>query len=238
MRTPSKNKLTTQEHIRTVTPDIAIFDVDGTLFAFNTEKKGMLFLYHQKLMPLSYLVDIMLRNLISKTFVRKKILKQGLWFLKGKSKKELEQLAKHYYATTLKHKIAPRMREEITKHAAKGNRIIILSASPQILLEELGREIKATAVLGSILEEQDGRMTGNIISWNYGEEKMRRLLRLLQEWNVNRATTKLWYYADSLDDLPVLTFVDYPIAVNPEKKLLAIAKKNQWQIITFPKVED
>ena len=42
-------------------------------------------------------------------------------------------------------------------------------------------------------------------------------------------------YADSASDLPMLEAVGFPVAVNPETKLAAIARKRGWHVEHWPK---
>jgi len=42
-------------------------------------------------------------------------------------------------------------------------------------------------------------------------------------------------YADSASDLPMLEAVGHPVAVNPETKLAAIARKRGWHVEDWPK---
>ncbi len=44
-----------------------------------------------------------------------------------------------------------------------------------------------------------------------------------------------WGYADSYYDLPFLTALGHPVAVNPDRRLRAAAHNRQWPIIRFTK---
>ena len=44
-----------------------------------------------------------------------------------------------------------------------------------------------------------------------------------------------WGYADSYYDLPFLTALGHPVAVNPDKRLRATAMSRQWPIIQLEK---
>ncbi len=47
-----------------------------------------------------------------------------------------------------------------------------------------------------------------------------------------------WGYADSHYDLPFLTALGHPVAVNPDKRLHATAMSRQWPIIYLEKNRD
>jgi phosphoserine phosphatase len=42
-------------------------------------------------------------------------------------------------------------------------------------------------------------------------------------------------YADSASDLPMLEAAGHPVAVNPETKLAAIARKRGWHVEHWPR---
>jgi alcohol-forming fatty acyl-CoA reductase len=47
--------------------------------------------------------------------------------------------------------------------------------------------------------------------------------------------TECVVYADSTSDLPMLEAAGYPVAVNPETKLAAIARKRGWHVEHWPR---
>ena len=40
-----------------------------------------------------------------------------------------------------------------------------------------------------------------------------------------------WFYSDSHNDLPLLSIVDHPVAVNPDDILRREAQQRGWQIL-------
>ncbi len=41
---------------------------------------------------------------------------------------------------------------------------------------------------------------------------------------------KVTFFSDSITDLPLLSKVDVPIAVNPDRRLLRAARARGWQV--------
>ena len=60
-------------------------------------------------------------------------------------------------------------------------------------------------------------------------------MRRLEEWLAARggwpAVSESWFYSDSANDLPLLDRVDHPVAVDPDARLLAIAKERDWPLL-------
>ena len=40
-----------------------------------------------------------------------------------------------------------------------------------------------------------------------------------------------FFYSDSINDLPLLSAVGYPIAINPDEKLMSVSKLKGWRIL-------
>jgi len=58
---------------------------------------------------------------------------------------------------------------------------------------------------------------------------------LLKEWlkGSNETMQNSWFYSDSHNDLPLLTLVDNPVAVDPDEQLHQFAKEANWPVISL-----
>jgi phosphoserine phosphatase len=50
------------------------------------------------------------------------------------------------------------------------------------------------------------------------------------EWNRVEQT---WFYSDSLNDLPLLSLVSHPVAVDPDETLKEHAIMHDWRVISL-----
>jgi len=58
----------------------------------------------------------------------------------------------------------------------------------------------------------------------------------LEAWLAERGTTlaafpKSWFYSDSRNDIPLLSRVTHPVAVNPDPTLAALARERRWPVL-------
>ena len=85
-------------------------------------------------------------------------------------------------------------------------------------------------ILATEPEQIDGQYTGSITDTPcFKEGKVVRLNRWLAE---NRETLEgSYFYSDSINDLPLLEGVSFPVAVNPDERLTAVAKEQGWPIL-------
>jgi phosphoserine phosphatase len=79
------------------------------------------------------------------------------------------------------------------------------------------------------MEVVNGSLTGRPVGrLCYGKEKKTRLIEYCEK--NNNTFEESWYYADSISDYPVLSIVDHPVCINPDKKLKKKAMANKWKI--------
>ncbi|MEX1044095.1 MAG: HAD-IB family hydrolase [Acidimicrobiia bacterium] len=120
----------------------------------------------------------------------------------------------------------------IDDHHRHGRPVIIISSSPVEIVEPLGRFLGADEVIGTVSAVDDqGRYTGALEFYAYGEGKATAIRRIAEEREFDLAAS--FAYSDSVTDLPMLEIVGYPVAVNPDKELKAIAIERGWSILEF-----
>ena len=116
----------------------------------------------------------------------------------------------------------------IEQHLRAGDRVILVSASPQDLVGGVAARLGAEAGLGTQVEIRDGRVTGRLDgTFCYGQGKLVNLGRLAGDFDLARATG----YADSWSDLPLLEAAGQAVAVNPDRRLDAVARQRHWPVI-------
>lgn len=108
------------------------------------------------------------------------------------------------YARRLEHELRHDVLARARWHERAGHEVIVVSASPERYLIPLAERLGFTAVLGTRLEERDGRLTGRLVGANVrGPEKVRRLA----EWLVGDDVF-VWAYGDSAGDAELLAGAD------------------------------
>jgi HAD superfamily hydrolase (TIGR01490 family) len=111
-----------------------------------------------------------------------------------------------------------------------GHRIVLLSGSPDFLLVRLGKMLEADDVIGNRLQWKDGRATGKLVPPIVaGPEKARIIKDHAKQWGFE--LDECAAYSDSLSDIPMLSVVGRPAAVNPDFRLRALAKAHRWPVL-------
>jgi len=126
--------------------------------------------------------------------------------------------------------ITPEARALVEKHRARGDTLLIITATNSFVTAPIAREFGVPHLIATEPEERDGRYTGKVAGTpSYREGKVARL----QEWLAEHGKTLAgsWFYSDSHNDLPLLSIVDHPVAVNPDDILQREAQKRGWPVL-------
>jgi HAD superfamily hydrolase (TIGR01490 family) len=121
--------------------------------------------------------------------------------------------------------------ELIAEHRANGDEVIVLSASGLEVVEPIAALVGADRCLATRMSVEDGRYTGVIDYYCYGEEKAQAARKIAVERGYRLEDCRA--YSDSITDLPLLEAVGHPTVVNPDKGLRREALQRGWPILTF-----
>jgi HAD superfamily hydrolase (TIGR01490 family) len=119
----------------------------------------------------------------------------------------------------------------IEAHRAAGREIVIVSSSGAEMVEPIGEMLGVHRVVATRMVTVDGRYTGEIDFYAYGENKAAAMREVAAEkgWDL----ADCWAYSDSVTDLPMLEAVGHPTAVNPDRGLRKIAAERGWPVLEF-----
>ena len=113
-------------------------------------------------------------------------------------------------------------------HQLAGDFCVVLSASPQELVDAVAQALGAQRAIGTRVEVDGGRYTGRLDgAFCYGVGKLTRLHDELGEVDLGAAHA----YSDSASDIPLLAACGRPVAVNPDRRLRTAARANGWPVI-------
>lgn len=121
-----------------------------------------------------------------------------------------ESFARHH----LRHRLRPEVRDRLDWHRHRGDRVVIVSASPELYVSHAAAALGVEGVIATRLAVHAGVLTGRYDGSNCrGEEKLRRLRLWTEE--TGGLPPRLWAYGNSRGDLRMLEAAD--IGVNAGK---------------------
>ncbi len=119
----------------------------------------------------------------------------------------------------------------LAAHRDAGRDVIIVSTAGQEMVAPIGAMLGATTTIATQLRRADGRYTGEVDFYAYGEAKAVRIRQLATERGYELASC--YAYSDSHTDLPMLEAVGHPHAVNPDRELRRVAVSRGWPVLAF-----
>ena len=152
---------------------------------------------------------------------------------KGWDVAKVSEIVEH----TLHELIDPVVYEEavtlIRRHQANGRDVIIVSASGAELVGPIARLLGAEHWIASQMQVEDGRYTGEITFYAYGQAKADAIAALAEQRGYD--LTRSYAYSDSITDSPMLSAVGHGFVVNPDRTLRQAAVMNGWGVLYFRK---
>src|SRR6266487_1643673 len=150
----------------------------------------------------------------------------------GRRPEEVKEFGRSVAHEELLPRLYPQAVELLLRHKGAGREVYIASSSPEDYLALLAEELGIDGVIGTRAEVVDGRYTGRLEGpMVHGPQKAERVRQLAAERDIDLARS--FAYSDSVNDVPMLELVGNPVAMNPDLRLAAIARKRGWQMIDF-----
>jgi fatty acyl-CoA reductase len=211
---------------------LAVFDLENTLLHSNVlESYIWLATRHLKLRdrigltvkklpkaPGLFMMDRMDRGDFLRTFYR--------WFA-GAPVDQLHADAHDMFNEYLLKKCYPDGLARIRAHRDAGHRTMLITGVVDVVVEPLRPLFDD--IICARLDHQDGVYTGDLLeSPPVGEARALALKDYAERNGIDLENTVA--YADSSSDLPLLEAVGHAVAVNPEPRLAAIARRRGWLV--------
>lgn len=136
------------------------------------------------------------------------------------------------YDEMIASKIWPGTRALAEQHLRVGRKVWLVTATPIEVAEVIASRLKLTGALGTVGEIKDGVYTGKLVGEIlHGPAKAVAIKALAEAEGIDLASS--WAYSDSYNDIPLLTSVGHPVAINPDAKLRRHARDNNWPTYDF-----
>jgi HAD superfamily hydrolase (TIGR01490 family) len=153
----------------------------------------------------------------------------ALSFIAGHTVAELEGLGEEIFDEGMAHRIWPGTRALAQLHLDAGQRVWLVTAAPVEMANIIARRLGLTGAMGTVSEVGDGVYTGRLVGdLLHGPAKAEAVKALAVRESLDLARCSA--YSDSYNDLPMLSLVGDPCAINPDARLRAHAKAQGWRV--------
>lgn len=207
---------------------IALFDLDGTLLAWDCQLLFRHFVLRREpwrgiFLPV-FLLFLPLAGILGSGRMKQIFLS----FLCGMSPEKLAACCRGFAASVMPA-IYPEMRGELERRRADGDVLILASASPEFYVLEIGRLLGFDLTLGTVVET--GGFFPRLVN-HKGVAKVTRLREVLPaSWFESGKLRRCHGFTDSRADLPMLELCEAATVVNPSPELAALAERRGWRIV-------
>jgi HAD superfamily hydrolase (TIGR01490 family) len=153
----------------------------------------------------------------------------SLSFIAGHRAAELEELTAEIYDESIAEHIWPGTRAIAQMHLDVGHQVWLVTAAPVEVAGIIAGRLGMTGALGSVAERDDGVYTGRLTGvLLHGPAKAEAVRSLAERHGFE--LDHCYAYSDSTNDLPLLSLVGHPCAINPDRRLRQHATLHGWQV--------
>jgi HAD superfamily hydrolase (TIGR01490 family) len=215
---------------------LALFDLDNTLLAGDSDFEWAQFLIEQGAL------DREIYEARNAQFYEQ--YKAGTLDIHEFLDFQLKPLSRHpravleeWHREFMQKKVLPMVRDSarelVERH--RGDLRVVITATNSFVTAPIVREFGIEHLIATEPEQQDGEFTGNVTDIAcFREGKVQRLEAWLEsQGRAMQSFEQSWFYSDSLNDLPLLTRVTHPVAVDPDDTLRAHAQMHGWPVISL-----
>ncbi|QLL07142.1 HAD-IB family hydrolase [Mycobacterium vicinigordonae] len=214
----------------------AFFDLDKTIIA--------------KSSTLAFSKPFFAQGLLSRRAVLKSSYAQFIFLLSGADHDQMDRMRAHLanmcvgwdveqvksiVNETLHEIVTPLVFAEaadlIAAHKLCGRDVVVVSASGEEIVAPISRALGATHAMATRMVVEDGKYTGEIAFYCYGEGKVQAIRELAAREGY--PLEHCYAYSDSITDLPMLESVGHPSVVNPDRGLRREALERGWPMLSF-----
>jgi HAD superfamily hydrolase (TIGR01490 family) len=152
----------------------------------------------------------------------------------GRRVLDLQRLTPQVLAGILP-RVYPQMLEVAYRHQDAGRKVFIVTAASNEIAELLAHVLVFDGGIGARSEVRDGVYTGRPEGpFTYREGKAQAIREMAEREGIDLSDS--WAYSDSESDLPMLSVVGHPVAVNPDAALARVAREEGWEIMRFDRL--
>ncbi|MBW1602636.1 HAD-IB family hydrolase [Streptomyces sp. JJ66] len=153
----------------------------------------------------------------------------ALSIVQGHRVDELMAIGEEIYDEYMAGRIWPGTRSLAQAHLDAGQKVWLVTAAPVETATIIAARLGLTGALGTVAESIDGVYTGRLVGEPlHGPAKAEAVRALAAAEHLDLARCAA--YSDSANDIPMLSLVGYPYAINPDSRLRGHARDHGWRL--------
>lgn len=213
----------------------AFYDLEGTLVSTNLvhtlafysrRQQGLLKTIKRSVgtlakLPAFGITDLYSRNVFNEYFFKS---------YEGESEDRLRYFSEELFEEVLKPAIYPGTKELIAAGKKLGQKQIVITGALDFTIDRICEYLGIDEYKANRMEFVNGYSTGRILPPVMASATKAKWMREYAEKNdINLSDS--YAYSDSISDLPMLSIVGHPVAVNPDFRLKQTAVQHDWAVL-------
>lgn len=218
--------------------NLALFDLDNTLLAGDSDYNWSLFLINEGLLDAKthherneqFYLDYKNGNLDIYKF-----LEFQLKPLSQHSVKFLDELHLKFMDKVIRPMMTQKAQDLVNQHKAQGDLCLIITATNSFVTKPIATAYGIEHLIGTDPEMVNGEYTGGVSGVpSFQEGKVTRINQWLAERGKKLSDFEIsYFYSDSHNDLPLMKLVTHPVAVDADATLTEYASLQDWPHISL-----
>lgn len=214
---------------------LAIFDLDNTLIAGDSDHSWGEFLVDQNIVDRQYY-----KNMNDKFYADYEsgcidifaYLEFSLEPLTKLPLIKLQALHQQFMREVIDPMKLDQAKDLIHRHRQAGDRLLVITSTNRFIVEPICKSLGIDEIIATDLEIVNDKYTGKVKGTpTFKEGKVERFNQWLKQQEESGDGS--YFYSDSINDMPMLLEVAYPIAVDPDSALRKEAESRSWEIISL-----
>jgi HAD superfamily hydrolase (TIGR01490 family) len=153
--------------------------------------------------------------------------------IRSRGPQQAAQAHARFMDEVIRPALRPQALDLVERHRQAGEQLLIVTATNDFVTAPIAQVFGVPELIAVQLErDAHGQVTGEIQGTPSAREgKVQRMNEWLAQRSLDWADVETTFYSDSLNDLPLLERVTYPVATNPDDKLRSLAHERGWPIL-------
>lgn len=211
---------------------LVLFDIDGTLVTQpGTELRFFRHLLRAGLLGPRQLGVAALYTLALFPRFGRDTLRKNKSYLSGLQVSVVAEQAEQFVANTLAQHLIPATVKRLREHVNAGDRVVLLSGTPQFIADPLARYLGAEYAMGALCARRGDRFVGGLPCRHpFNGSKVDAARQIAERFGLPLGEAVA--YGDSVNDTALFRKVKHSVAIRPGQRLYTMARHEGWEVIT------
>ena len=217
---------------------LALFDLDNTLLSGDSDYEWTQHLVNKGVLDRATFEarnTVFFEQYKAGTLDIVEFLDFQLQSLARNTRADLDTWHAEFMETRIRPMISLQARKLVKKHQDNGDLCALVTATNSFVTGPISREFNIPHLIATVAAQENGQFTGKPRGTpSFREGKVSRVEEWLESMGLwSGCFERSWFYSDSLNDLPLLSIVSDPVAVDPDTTLRAHAESAGWMILNL-----